>query len=235
MMGRRQEFEVLLEDVPAAPVGLGRRVTDFVREAERGFDDVPPVDLTTTDDGVVRIDFGGGRTVAEGRRARRHADHAREELAEFFAAERGYFTVPVDLSAARPFQRRVLDAARRIPLGEVRSYRWVADGAGNSAAVRAAGTALRTNPIPLIVPCHRVVRSDGSLGGYAGGLPLKERLLLLERAIPGLVGGASARRLCRAGCETERGWREDDRVVFASVEEARAAGYRPCSRCRPDA
>lgn len=233
MSERRDDFSRAFDQGPRTPTGLGGRVVDFVRAAAQGLADVPVLDVFASDDGVARIDFGSGRTEASGRRARRHADQAREELSEFFAAERGYFTVPLDLSTTRPFQRAVLDAALRIPVGEVRSYRWIAESAGNSAAVRAAGSALRTNPVPLIVPCHRVVRSDGSLGGYAGGLPLKQRLLLLEKVIPALVGIEATRRVCRVGCPMDRDRAESDRVFFSSLESARAAGYRPCRRCRP--
>jgi len=142
--------------------------------------------------------------------------------------------VPVDLSSMRSFQRSVLETACRIPLGEVRSYGWVAAGAGHPGAVRAVGTALGTNPVPLIVPCHRVIRSDGSIGGYGGGLPLKRRLLRLESEIPALIGIVSTKTVCRAGCASLRGRSEAERVTFSSVEEARVAGYRRCATCRPD-
>ncbi len=90
------------------------------------------------------------------------------------------FDLPVDLSAARPFQRAVLTAIAKIPFGETRSYGWVARAIGKPGAARAVGQALHTNPIPIIIPCHRIVASDGSLGGYGGGLPMKIKLLRLE-------------------------------------------------------
>jgi len=99
--------------------------------------------------------------------------------------------------------------------------------------VRAVGTALGGNPVAPIIPCHRVIQSDGTLGGYGYGLPLKERLLRLERETPALVGCTTTRILCRRGCRHERRLTEERRIVFASVAEACRAGYRPCATCRP--
>jgi O-6-methylguanine DNA methyltransferase len=146
---------------------------------------------------------------------------------------RSFFTVPVDLSAVAPFQRSVLDATATIPFGEVRSYRWIAERIGSAKAVRAVGTALGHNPVSIVVPCHRVLRTDGSLGGYALGLELKTRLLGLERETPALVGTDITRTVCRHGCSDEQRFSERHRVVFSSLREARAAGYRACRRCRP--
>lgn len=114
-------------------------------------------------------------------KARRLIEQARTELAEYLAGKRTSFSVPVDLSALLPFQRRVLETAMSIPFGEVRSYAWVARRLSRPRAARAVGTALARNPVPIIVPCHRVRRSDGGLGGYLFGLPFKDRLLALER------------------------------------------------------
>lgn len=99
-------------------------------------------------------------------------------LRSFFADFKA-FRGPVDLSLVGPFQRRVLERLRRIPRGEVRTYRDIAREIGQPGATRAVGTACARNPIPLIVPCHRVVRSDGGLGGYSlrGGVALKKQLL----------------------------------------------------------
>jgi O-6-methylguanine DNA methyltransferase len=146
---------------------------------------------------------------------------------------RSYFTVPVDLSSTAPFQRAVLEGARSIPFGEMRSYRWLAERIGSSAAVRAVGTALGRNSVPIVVPCHRVLRTDGSLGGYAFGLGMKRRLLLLEHETPALVASDTTRIVCRRGCPGERRITPSHRVVFASIEKARSVGYRPCRRCEP--
>lgn len=168
-------------------------------------------------------------------KARRLAEKARAELAEYLEGRRTFFTVPVDLSGLPGFQRGVLAAARTIPFGEVRPYAWIAERIGSPRAVRAVGTALGRNPVPFIVPCHRVVRSDGSVGGYFFGTPVKDYLLELERATPILIGCTSTRIVCWRGCAHEQRIREDRRVVFASVADARSVGYRPCRACRPAA
>ncbi|WP_084269799.1 methylated-DNA--[protein]-cysteine S-methyltransferase [Patulibacter minatonensis] len=107
---------------------------------------------------------------------------ARRELDEYFAGRRRGFDVALDWRLVTAFRREVLRATALIPFGETSSYRGVATAAGSPNAVRAAGTALATNPLPIIVPCHRVVRSDGALGNYLGGVEMKARLLELEGA-----------------------------------------------------
>ena len=104
------------------------------------------------------------------------------ELDQYFNGRRRAFDVDVDLSGLTPFQAKILAATAMIPFGAVRTYRTVARGAGNEKASRAAGGALNSNPIPIVVPCHRVVGSNGSLVGYAGGLDAKRRLLAIEGA-----------------------------------------------------
>ena len=167
--------------------------------------------------------------------ARRLADQAREELSEYFDGKRAFFSVPVDLSRTPDFQRKVLGAARRIPFGEVRAYSWVAQRIGNPRAVRAVGTALGRNPVPFIVPCHRVLQTGGGLGGYLFGTDVKSRLLSLERTTPVYEGCTSTHIVCRVGCVHGRHMRPDNRVVFASVDDARSVGYRPCKVCKPHA
>ena len=94
----------------------------------------------------------------------------------------GRADLSIDWDGISPFRRTVLEEAMRIPAGETRSYGWLAQKVGSPRAARAVGRVMATNPLPLVVPCHRVVASDGSLGGYGGGLALKERLLRAERA-----------------------------------------------------
>jgi methylated-DNA-[protein]-cysteine S-methyltransferase len=115
--------------------------------------------------------------------ARSTLDPARRELDEYFAGERKRFDLPLDWTLVGPFGRRVLRAASNIPSGRVLSYAQVAAKAGNPRASRAAGNALGANPIPIVVPCHRVLRSGGALGGYGGGLDRKRFLLELEGAL----------------------------------------------------
>jgi methylated-DNA-[protein]-cysteine S-methyltransferase len=107
-------------------------------------------------------------------------DEVRRELDLYFEGRLTEFDLPLDWQLSRDFRRRVLRAIARIPYGQTRSYTQMATSAGNERAVRAAGTACGSNPIPVVVPCHRVLRSGGALGGYGGGLPMKESLLRLE-------------------------------------------------------
>ncbi|MDR7550383.1 MAG: MGMT family protein, partial [Armatimonadota bacterium] len=99
------------------------------------------------------------------------------------------FRGPVDLARVGPFEREVLEVLRRIPSGQVRTYREVARALGQPGAARAVGLACARNPLPLLIPCHRVIRSDGGLGGYSlrGGAALKRRLLRNEGALASLV------------------------------------------------
>ena len=110
-------------------------------------------------------------------------DAVRKQLDEYFAGKRRSFDVGLDWQLSHGFALRVLKATARIPYGAVSSYREMAQKAGNVRATRAAGNALGGNAIPVIVPCHRVLRTGGGLGGYGGGLPMKEALLQMEGAI----------------------------------------------------
>jgi methylated-DNA-[protein]-cysteine S-methyltransferase len=107
-------------------------------------------------------------------------DEVRRELDLYFAGKLDRFDLPLDWQLSSGFRQRVLRAIDRIPYGQTRSYTEMARKAGNERAVRAAGSACGSNPIPLVVPCHRVLRTGGALGGYGGGLPMKQALLELE-------------------------------------------------------
>ncbi len=107
-------------------------------------------------------------------------DEVRRELDLYFDGKLDHFDLPLDWRLSGGFRQRVLRAISRIPYGQTRSYTEMARKAGNERAVRAAGTACGSNPIPLVVPCHRVLRTGGALGGYGGGLPMKRALLELE-------------------------------------------------------
>jgi methylated-DNA-[protein]-cysteine S-methyltransferase len=110
-------------------------------------------------------------------------DAVRREVDEYFEGRRRDFDVPIDWALVQGFTARILHATARIPFGEVSSYRGVAREAGNERAVRAAGNALNANPMPIVVPCHRVLRTGGALGGYGGGVERKKYLLELEGAL----------------------------------------------------
>ena len=151
--------------------------------------------------GLVRLayeDFNGGLDVVlDGLAARlsprileapRRFDDLRRQLDDYFAGTQRGFDLSVDWALTAGFTRRVLQATAAIPFGRVSTYREVAARAGNERASRAAGNALSSNPIPIVVPCHRVLRTGGGLGGYTGGLDKKERLLEIEGALPPTLG-----------------------------------------------
>ncbi len=110
-------------------------------------------------------------------------DDVRRQLDEYFAGKRRRFELPLDWRLIHGFGRRVLRATARVDYGRTTTYARLAANAGNARAYRAAGNALNRNPVPIVVPCHRVLNTGGGLGGYAGGLPVKERLLRLEGAL----------------------------------------------------
>jgi methylated-DNA-[protein]-cysteine S-methyltransferase len=112
----------------------------------------------------------------------RRLDDPARQLDEYFARRRRSFDVPIDLQLAHGFRRSVLTHLRDIPYGSTETYAMVATATGRPAAVRAVGTACARNPLPLVVPCHRVVRSDGTIGQYGGGQAAKRQLLELEHA-----------------------------------------------------
>ncbi len=113
--------------------------------------------------------------------APRRLDEPRRELDEYFAGRRRRFELPLDLRLMTDFTRRVLEATAEIPYGAVSTYRDVAERAGSPRGSRAAGNALGSNPLPIVLPCHRVAHSSGGIGGYTGGLERKRTLLAIER------------------------------------------------------
>jgi O-6-methylguanine DNA methyltransferase len=161
------------------------------------------------------------------------------------AAARG--TPPrFDLRGLSEFERAVLGKAAEIPRGEVRPYAWVAGEIGRPAAVRAVGAALGRNPIPVLIPCHRVVGSDGRLTGYAWGVGYKRALLTAEGADPDelerlarrgtrFFGSDTTRIYCYPTCAHARRVTGPHLQRFRGAAEAAAAGYRPCRSCRPPA
>ncbi|MGH2615851.1 MAG: methylated-DNA--[protein]-cysteine S-methyltransferase [Thermomicrobiales bacterium] len=111
---------------------------------------------------------------------RSHLERAANQLHEYFGGQRAKFDVPLDWGAMAPFQRAVLEATAAVPFGHLDTYAGIARKIGKPGATRAVGNALGRNPIPVIVPCHRVIRSDATIGGYTGGLGIKQHLLSHE-------------------------------------------------------
>jgi methylated-DNA-[protein]-cysteine S-methyltransferase len=206
-----KQLEKMLRQSPS-PSGddLDRAVQGLLARAERdGLIDVAyaTVDspfgrllVARTDRGVVRLKLPGGRdgliseedtleTLAAEVSPRileapGRLDEERRELDEYFEGKRDRFDVPVDWALTSPgFRSRALHAVAKIPYGRTKTYAEIAKAAGNPRAFRAAGTACGHNPIPLIVPCHRVVQSGGGVGNYGGGPEMKKALLDLEGAI----------------------------------------------------
>jgi len=153
--------------------------------------------------------------------------------------------IQLDFRGSTAFEVAVWRKALEIPRGEVRPYGWIAAEIGNPKAVRAVGTALAHNPVPLVVPCHRVVRSDGTIGRYSlGGAENKRRILAAEGLDPDaleagahagirFIGSDTTRIVCLPTCQHARRITLGHRVPFGSLTGARAAGYRACKRCRP--
>jgi O-6-methylguanine DNA methyltransferase len=155
-------------------------------------------------------------------------------------------SIDLDLRGYSDFERDVWAKALEIPRGEVRPYGWIAGEIGRPKAVRAVGTALGHNPVPLIVPCHRVVRTDGTIGQYSLGGPANKRTILsaegldpagleaLARAGIRFLGSDTTHIVCLPTCHHARRISEVHRVSFRSLRAATEDGYRPCLSCRPD-
>jgi methylated-DNA-[protein]-cysteine S-methyltransferase len=155
---------------------------------------IGPLLLAATERGLVRIAFAmedhdkvleslATKLSPRILRAPQRLDQAAREIDEYFAGARKSFDLSLDFSLSRGFRQHVQRYLTEIGYGQTESYSQVAERVGNPKAVRAVGTACGTNPMPVVVPCHRVLRSDGSLGGYLAGLPTKTALLKLEGAM----------------------------------------------------
>jgi O-6-methylguanine DNA methyltransferase len=160
---------------------------------------------------------------------------------------RGRSRVRFDLRRLTDFERDVLLKTLEIPRGEVRTYAWVAREIGRPRAVRAVGTALGHNPIPILIPCHRVIRSNGGLGEYSGGGPESKRAILGAEGVDAdwleelseqgvrFIGSRTTHVFCMPTCRNARRILTANRVPFADERSALAAGFRPCAHCRPSA
>jgi O-6-methylguanine DNA methyltransferase len=154
--------------------------------------------------------------------------------------------VPLDLRGHTDFEQAVWMKALEIPRGQVRPYGWVAAEIGRPKAVRAVGSALGHNPVPLIVPCHRVVRTDGMLGQYSLGGPHNKRAILAAEGLDpdaleaqahrGIryIGSDTTRIMCLPTCHHAKRVTDAHRIPLRSFAAGLAAGYRPCKVCRPD-
>lgn len=212
------DLERRLTDVPPGDspdlAGLRARLADRaasedILDVAIGTVDSPLGTLTVavTSRGLVRLSYPGDRLAAELQEiadrisprilaSAQQTDAVRRQLDAYFAGHRRSLEVPIDWRLVRGFARAVLRATARIPFGAVSSYRQVASEAGSPRAYRAAGNALGSNPVPIVVPCHRVLQVGGSLGGYTGGLDRKRYLLRLEGVLdasPVPDAGASSR------------------------------------------
>jgi methylated-DNA-[protein]-cysteine S-methyltransferase len=183
------------------PADLDNRFREAAVRAgllDAGFDvvdsPVGPLLLAATDRGLLRVEFDGAET--EGRldaiariagprvlRAPRAVDAARRELDEYFAGTRDAFDLAVDLRGQAPFSVVVLHELAKVPYGHTATYGELASRAGHPKAARAVGMVMNRNPVPIVLPCHRIVGASGSLVGYGGGLERKEHLLRLEGAL----------------------------------------------------
>jgi O-6-methylguanine DNA methyltransferase len=177
-------------------------------------------------------------------RAERLPDRLATAIAKRLAGDR-HVRIDLDLRGHTQFERDVWRKALEIPRGEVRPYGWVAAEIGRPRAVRAVGTALGHNPVPLIVPCHRVVRTDGSIGQYSLGGPGNKRTILTDEGVdlPRLeelassgirfVGSDTTKIFCLPTCRHARRVTDRHRLEFHSMAESRSRGYRACKVCRP--
>jgi methylated-DNA-[protein]-cysteine S-methyltransferase len=184
-------------DLPLPDLGAAARAAGLLDVAYATLDSpVGRLLLATTPRGLVRIAYlsGDEDAVLEELSARvsprvlaapRQLDEPRRELEQYFQRARQEFELPLDWRLAQGFGRKVLQATARIPYGSVSTYKQVATRAGSPRGFRAAGNALGANPLPIVVPCHRVLHSGGGLGGYTGGVERKRLLLGVEGALGG--------------------------------------------------
>jgi len=167
-----------------------------------------------------------------------------EEVSRYVAGDAKALRQHVDLTlAGNAFQKKVLDGLQTVPRGALVSYQALGAAVGAAKAARAVGNALHDNPVPIYIPCHRVVASDGRLGGYVGGAARKLQLLRSEGfavddetaniSVTTVWGRRGTKIYCRADCRTVARVDRARIVFFANFEEARRAGMRPCKVCRP--
>ena len=236
---RRFEKAVARERRPVARVGVidspvGRL---FIAEGPRGILAIRFMD----GDGIEPLDAMRGKfDLIEDQAA---VERIGEEIRRFIAGDREALKHDIDLSLVESdFRRRALTRLRKVPLGSVVTYQGLARALGAPDAQRAVGTAMGTNPVPIYVPCHRVIKSDLSIGNYGGGVERKLKLLRAEGFSVGkdlrvperaVMGHQVTHIYCRPQCPAARRADTGRMYIFADSEKARGAGLRACKICRP--
>ena len=195
LQARLRQGPVAPDDLDAlVRAALERADADDLVDVAWAVQDTPigPLTLAATPEGVVRVGFGDEDRVLDELAAEvsprvvrlpARLDGLRHQLDEYFAGRRQSFDVALDRRLSHGYRRRVLEALSEVPYGETVSYKDLAVRTGNPGASRAVGSAMATNPIPIVVPCHRVLLSGGALGRYGGGVDVKVWLLRLEGAL----------------------------------------------------
>jgi O-6-methylguanine DNA methyltransferase len=269
MMTTNSNHDPLLDDLAGlaaeAPAGL---LDQVVARWVRVPGPIGDLSVAFTDRGIAYVRMSGHQDADLAASAETGASAAAAEAADFANSFRRRFARPLlpadrppagllpalrsgkptglrfDLRGLTEFQADVLRAARTIPKGQIRPYAWIARQIGRPKAVRAVGSALAHNPVPVLIPCHRVTRSDGSGGEYVFGPAAKERLLRVENVdlaeIRSLarqdvfyIGSDTTGVVCFPTCHHARRITPEHRHGFRGIPEAEAAGYRPCQACRP--
>lgn len=264
-----------LRSLPAPETGLAsarralnRQLTHLTADARTRLvlsiwdSPIGPLRIGTTDKGVALVEFvspdDSSNSEKEFRekfaveRSQGHEGAAAaltRKLEAYLSGSRQALDWVIDDALMRSdFQRQVLRAASEIPYGSLTTYGGLAERIGRPTAVRAVAQALRYNPLPIRIPCHRIVGSNGSLTGYAGNKIALKRDILAVEGIPTVpsrsgfaiaqdqlyVGRQTEQILCRPSCEASKGIRAGNRLFIASRTRAEAIGYTPCGVCRPD-
>lgn len=223
---------------------------------------IGPLRIGTTDKGVALVEFvspddpsNSVKELGEKFAVERSQGHGgitaalTRKLEAYLSGSRQALDWVIDDALMRSdFQRQVLRAASEIPYGGLTTYLGLAERIGRPTAVRAVAQALRYNPLPIRIPCHRIVGSNGSLTGYAGNKIALKRDILAVEGIPTVpsrsgfaiahdqlyVGRQTEQLFCRPSCETSKGTRAGNQIFIASRTRAEAIGYAPCGVCRPD-